>query len=100
MNFWEKTLIANQVYLDYIDAPYNTPDKTFGKKIYDFIKGYKGSITDTAINDTIMSMKSKQFIEMEYQGFARGTTYWDQIITPIMEDGRAKHFNKTTTTRA
>lgn len=84
-------LKANQVYLDYIDAPYNTPDKTFGKKIYDFIQGYKGSITENDINDTIASMKSKHFKEMEYHGFARGTTYWDQILTPIMEDGRVKY---------
>ena len=36
-------------------------------------------------------MKSSHFKEMKYHGFARGTTYWDQIITPIMEDGKVKY---------
>lgn len=84
-------LKANQVYLDFCDAPYNTPENTFGRSIYDFIPGYEGSHAESLIRNVLVTGKSEYLKELKYDKFKRGITYWDQIITPIKEDGEIKY---------
>lgn len=83
-------LRANQIYLEFCDSEYNTPESTFGRQIYDFIREYKNSTAETEILKTLITGKSAYFKEFPYIGFVRGMTYWDQIITPIKMDDRFK----------
>lgn len=84
-------LRANQVYLDFCDKPFNTPENTFGRTIYDFVDGYKGSNAEKIINNVLVKGKSEFINEMRCDNLARGVTYWDQIITPIKEDGKVRY---------
>jgi len=84
-------LKANQVYLDFCDAPFNIPENTFGKSIYDIIMGYKDSPIEAIIKHTLVTGKSEYLKELQYDKLARGITYWDQIITPIVEKGNVKY---------
>ena len=83
-------LKANQVYLDFFDKPYDIAKNTVGRHIYDFMLDYKDSTTESIIQQTVATGKSEYLKERKYDKFARGITYWDQIITPITEDGKVK----------
>ena len=84
-------LKANQVYLDIFDEPYNDAENTFGRSLYSFLKDYKDSPLEVTIKNTLVTKKSEYFNELRYDKFSRGITYWNQIITPIMEEGKVKY---------
>jgi PAS domain S-box-containing protein len=84
-------LKANQMYHDFFDAPYNNPKNTLGKPLYDFVAGFKDSALEELWREVIESGRSKFIKEFQYDEFARGTTYWDIMMTPIKEDGRFKY---------
>ncbi len=86
-----RLLKANPKYIGFFEAPYNTLENTIGRKIYDFIDGYKGSDLEFIILNTLITGKSAYVNEHKFDGFKRGITYWDRIITPIHIHGRLKY---------
>ncbi|MEG0773743.1 PAS domain-containing protein [Clostridium sp.] len=84
-------LKANQRYLDYFDIPYNCPESTFGKTIWEFTTGFKGSSADVMWKEVAETGEPKYIKELKYDTFARGVTYWDIMMIPIKEDGNFKY---------
>jgi PAS domain S-box-containing protein len=84
-------LKSNQMYLDFFDIPFNCPENTFGKSIYDFVTGFKGSAAEEIWMDAVETGKSKFIKEFKYDKFTRGITYWDVMMTPIKENGKLKY---------
>ena len=84
-------LKANQMYLDFFDAPYNIPESIFGKPITEFFSDWKESSLELLWMDAIKTGKSQFLKEYKYDKFARGLTYWDIAVTPIKENGVVKY---------
>lgn len=84
-------LKANQIYLDFFDAPNNTSNGIYGRQMNDFITEFKGSPIENVLKNIIATGKSEYLKEFVYDKFQRGITYWDQIITPIKVDGEVKY---------
>lgn len=84
-------LKANQMYLDFADEQFRCPENTFGRGIDEFIPDYKGSPTETQINNIFVTGKSEIFREQQIDLFQRGRTYWDQVVTPVTIDGIIKY---------
>lgn len=84
-------LKANQMYLNFFDAPYNVPESTFGKPITEFFSDWKDSPIDELWRDAIKTGKSQYLKEYTYDDYLSGLTYWDISITPIKENGVVKY---------
>lgn len=82
---------ANEKYLDFFDAPSNTPESTLGKSINEFFLDWKNSPFEELWNDAIKTGKSQYLKEYRYDKFKRGLTYWDIAITPIKENEVVKY---------
>lgn len=80
-------LKANQKYLDFLDAQYNTIENTFGKSINEFFSDWKDSPFEELWRDAIEAGKPQYLKEYRYDKFATGLTYWDIAVTPIKENG-------------
>lgn len=83
-------LKANQMYLNFLDASFNTPDKTFGRRIYDTISEYKGSAGEKILKNTIATGETQCPEVFEFDRFESRITYWCRVMTPMKEDGRVK----------
>jgi len=91
-NYSDQILLkANQMYLDFFDAPYNVPESTFGKPINEFFPDWKGSYFEELWMDAIKTGKSQYLKEYTYDNLERALTYWDISITPIKENGVVKY---------
>lgn len=84
-------LKVNKMYLDLIEPPYNVPVKTIGRKICDFISGFKNSSAEEMLRDIISSGKSKFYREQKYDQLNGDIIYRDEIITPVKEHGIIKY---------
>lgn len=84
-------LKANQMYLDFFDAPYNISKNAFGKSINEFFSDWKDSPFERLWKDAIKTGKSQYLNEYTYDDYLSGLTYWDISITPIKENGVVKY---------
>lgn len=84
-------LKANQIALDNFPPPFNTPEHTIGKPVYDLVKGWKGSSIETVWRNIVATGNSLCFKESPYSGLEKGITYWDTTLTPIKEDEKVKY---------
>ncbi|MDP4091632.1 MAG: ATP-binding protein, partial [Bacillota bacterium] len=84
-------LKANQLYLSFLNASFNSPCKTFGRNIYDFISGYKGSPAEQLLENAIATGKSQCLGVFQCDRSEKGITYWNRMSTPVKEGGRVKY---------
>ncbi|WP_368488908.1 ATP-binding protein [Clostridium sp. BJN0013] len=83
-------LKTNQMYLNFLDAPYNTPENALGRFIGEIIKGWSYSGAD-AIFNIVTNGKSEHLKEFELHKFSRGTTYWDITFMPLYENQNVRY---------
>ena len=84
-------LKANQAYLDFFDKPFNTKKKTHGKRIYEFITGWKGSASEDLWNNILSGGEIIHLDEYAYNSFERGVTFWKGSLIPIYVENRMKY---------
>lgn len=91
-NVPDATLLkANQMYFNFLEAPYNTPQNAIGKSVDVIITGWASSPIEALWNDIIKSGKPQHIKEFEFDKFSRGITYWDITFTPLYEKGNVKY---------
>lgn len=83
-------LKANQMYLDFFDKPYNTPENTYGKKIDEAYLELENSEIKFLWREAVATGRPQYLKEYRFDKFARGITYWDITITPLKENGVIK----------
>lgn len=84
-------LKANQVLLNFLDKPYNEAGNSIGRNGTTIISGFKGSMLEKNWHNVIKTGEAFDVKEMTYNGFNRGTTYWNMRVVPISEDGVVKY---------
>ena len=82
---------SNQVYLDFLEAPYDNSFISIGKPKESITTSYKGSKFEEMFNDVIRTGQVLVVREEPFHGFARGITYWDISLVPIYEAGCMKY---------
>lgn len=87
---------ANQKYLNFLEPPFNSKEVSLGKKIEDIITGWKGSPVEKYWQECIDTKKIVQVKEYLHEGYKKGITYWDSIITPICQNGQVKYLVSNT----
>lgn len=85
-----KLLKANEQYLNIFDSPYNKPETTYGRTIYEHAAGLKDSYLENICKQVINTHQAAYVKEYMHKGFNRGITYWDAIVTPLNENGQLK----------
>lgn len=86
------TLIkANQMYLDFIEAPHNTPKNALGRSVGEIVTGWANSSAEAMWNNIIASGKPEHVKEFEFDKFSRGITYWDITFTPLYQNGNVRY---------
>lgn len=82
---------ANQKYLDFLEPPFNKSYYSIGRKIEKIITNWKESHVAEFWQQAICTGELVQINEYEHIGYERGITYWNSIITPVLEDGAIKY---------
>lgn len=82
---------ANQTYLNFLEPPINESSCIIGKRIDEIVAGWKGSPIEQYWKDAIEAGKSFRVSEHIHKEYSSGITYWDSIVTPVMENGKAKY---------
>ncbi|GIM29107.1 hypothetical protein CPJCM30710_17730 [Clostridium polyendosporum] len=90
-------LKANQICLDFWDAPYNRKENSIGKKQKEIIPGFEGGKEQEIFLDVIKTGRPCHLPEHEYSNFKGGTRYWDWSVIPIFVDGKLKYIIDTAT---
>lgn len=83
-------LKANQQFLSFMKAPYNSIDNLVGRKIPDFISDWQGSSTQKLLNDAIKKRQTSYLSQFSPSPDIWRDMYLDSIITPIIEDNSVK----------
>lgn len=84
-------LKANETYLSYLPNPFNTKESSYGKQLKEIFPLFKTSYHKGLWKKIVESNESLYISEM--QGFMPGFNdkYWDNTITPIVENGKVKY---------
>ncbi|SDI49782.1 GAF domain-containing protein [Desulfosporosinus hippei] len=88
-------LKANQLFLDFQGEPFNKPETSIGMSLHQICIGWSGSNSNDEwqkVVDTGIPLVNKEFA---YEGLNRGTTYWDVMVMPILEDGKVEFLVET-----
>lgn len=88
-------LKANQLFLDYLDTPYNIAENSLGRSIYAIVGGFKGSLAEENWMKVLNSGEVLDVRGMAYEGLERGTTYWNTTVVPIYVKGEIKYLAQT-----
>lgn len=88
-------LKANQIYLNFLDKPFNEAKNSIGKDVYSIISGFKGSDVEKSWSNIFVTGEVFDIKEMPYIGYERGITYWNTTLVPIYEDGVMKYIIQT-----
>jgi len=88
-------LKANQKYLDFMDSPFNKKEISIGSPIRNIVTDFLGSQAEVIWNTVIETQKNSYVKEYEANAFARGITYWNSFLTPILENGKNKYIFET-----
>lgn len=91
-----RLLKANQTYLDFFDKPFDIRENTYGKKIHEFVTGWKGSPSEQLWKEVLSQKKIVHVDEYAYDNFKRGRTFWKGTLIPIHEDGEMKYVAEMT----
>lgn len=91
-----RLLKANQTYLDFFDIPFDARENTYGKKIYEFITGWRGSPSEQLWREVLSKKEIVNVDEYAYDHLERGRTYWKGTLIPIHEDGKMKYVAEMT----
>lgn len=89
-------LKANSKYLNSLDKPYDEARNSIGKNVAEIISGFGGSSIEEKWHELVETGEILDVREMPYEGYNRGTTYWDMMLVPILEDGVTKYLVHTT----
>ncbi|MCX7711493.1 MAG: PAS domain S-box protein [Clostridia bacterium] len=90
-------LKANQLYLDFLDSPFNEVKNSIGKPIQEIMSGFEGSQAEIIWRTVLDTKKTSYVKENRYNKFERGITYWDSIQTPIFIKGDLKYIYEIAT---
>lgn len=91
-----RLLKANQTYLDFFDKPFDVRENTYGRKIHEFVTGWKGSPSEQLWREVLSQKKIVYVDEYAYDNFKRGRTFWKGTLIPIHEDGKMKYVAEMT----
>ena len=91
-----RLLKANQTYLDFFDTPFDIRENTYGRKIHEFVTGWKGSPSEQLWREVLSQKKIVHVDEYAYDNFKRGRTFWKGTLIPIHEDGEMKYVAEMT----
>jgi signal transduction histidine kinase len=82
---------ANQKYLNYLPKPYNTKELVYGKYMRDFIPDFIGSYAEKIFTNVVKTDQSIYAIEKQGLILENDNRYWNNHVTPIIEDGKVKY---------
>lgn len=82
---------ANQTYLNFLDSPYNEMSNSIGRRINEIVSDWEGSLAEQYWREGIKTSKSFRVNEYMHKQHCRGISYWDSIVTPVMENGEVKY---------
>ena len=68
-------------------------ENSIGKPFKEILTGFEGKAQETW-NNVLMTQETSYLKEYRHEGFARGVTYWDGTITPILENGKMKYITE------
>ncbi|WP_238902101.1 PAS domain-containing sensor histidine kinase [Clostridium sp. YIM B02506] len=91
-----RLLKANQTYLDFFDTPFDVRENTYGRKIHEFVTGWKGSPSEQLWREVLSQKKIVHVNEYACDNFKRGRTFWKGTLIPIHEDGEMKYVTEMT----
>lgn len=91
-----RLLKANQTYLDFFDTPFDVRENTYGRKIHEFVTGWKGSPSEQLWREVLSQKKIVHVNEYACDNFKRGRTFWKGTLIPIHEDGEMKYVAEMT----
>lgn len=91
-----RLLKANQTYLDFFDPPFDIRENTYGRKIHEFVTGWKGSPSEQLWREVLSQKKIVHVDEYADDNFKRGRTFWKGTLIPIHEDGEMKYVAEMT----
>ena len=80
----QRVILANEQYHQFLDAEWQQCDIT-GYKLSELIHGYDMSPLPAIIRQVAETGQSVRIADREYNGFARGTTYWSYDATPVRD---------------
>lgn len=89
-------LKANQTYLDFFGEPYNSKENAIGKRIDEFVKGWRGSTSETIWKNLLLTGEPFNIDEYPYEWPDRGMCYYQGSLIPIREEGNIKYVVETT----
>lgn len=86
-----KLLKANQTYLNYLPKPFNTEETSYEKPLREIIPEFKNERGEGEWRRIVEQNQSIYVTELK--GLLLGTDdrYWDNTITPIVEDGQVRY---------
>ncbi|ERI93358.1 phage tail component protein [Clostridiales bacterium oral taxon 876 str. F0540] len=84
-------LKANQTFVSFFDKPYNKKENCIGRRVSEFVTGFKGSTSEKIWNDIVKTGQTFTTDEYVFDRFERGITYWKSTLTPLYEDGKLKY---------
>ena len=90
-------LKVNQRYLDFMEPPFNVEESIIGKSIKECVTRVVGSKFLEMWNSVIETQKSQYIKEFRFDDSVKGISYWDAILTPIIENGNMKYIFLTAT---
>lgn len=84
-------LKANRTFLNFWDEPFNTKEATYGKRVDEFITGWKESSAKEAWDALLSEGKIIRRDNFEYDYLKRGKTAWKSTMIPIYENKKVKY---------
>ncbi|MCM0649640.1 PAS domain-containing sensor histidine kinase [Clostridium swellfunianum] len=84
-------LKANETFASFFDKPFNKKENCIGRRVSDFVTGFKGSTSEKIWQTIVETGKTHKIDEYVYDRFERGITYWKTTLTPICENGKLKY---------
>ncbi|OJU16024.1 MAG: hypothetical protein BGN88_04420 [Clostridiales bacterium 43-6] len=83
-------LISNSKELAHFRHPYKKPEGVYGKKIHEFMENFSGSIIENGIKKAISTGKPTKLNKSSYYASSGLNTYYNTLITPIVNKGILK----------
>lgn len=78
--------------MNLFDEPFNKKENILGKRIGEIVTHIKDSSSENIWGKLLCVEEAFSDNEIMFEGFERGTTYWDISIIPIYQDGKIKYY--------